>query len=63
VVFFFKKSIDTSDVIKDRKKMYELLDNIVDEIGKKHVVQVVRDCASNLMAAEKCYWKMVSLCI
>jgi len=40
VVLFFE-IIDTSDVLKDGKKMYELLDTIVDEIGKKHVVQLV----------------------
>nr|KYP66189.1 hypothetical protein KK1_012473 [Cajanus cajan] len=47
----FLKSIDTSDVIKDGKKMFELLDNIVEEIGEEHVVQVVTDGASNLVAA------------
>jgi len=31
--------------------MYELLDNIVDEIGEEHVVQVVTKCVSNLVAA------------
>jgi len=47
----FLKSIDTSDVIKDGKRMYKLLDNIVDEIGEEHVVQVVTDGASNFVAA------------
>jgi len=47
----FLKSIYTSDVIKDGKKMYKLLDNIVDEIGEEHVVQVVTYGASNLVAA------------
>jgi len=32
------------------EKMYELLDNIVGEIGVKHVVQVFTDEASNLVA-------------
>jgi len=44
------KSINFSDVIKDGKKMYELLDSIVDEIGEDHVFQVVTDGASNLVA-------------
>jgi len=47
----FLKSIDTSDVIKDGKKMFELLDSMVEEIGEDHVVQVVTDGASNLVAA------------
>jgi len=31
--------------------MFELLDNMVEEIGEEHVVQVVTDGASNLVAA------------
>lgn len=48
-VFFI--SIDTSDMIKVGKKMFELLDSMVDEIGEEYVVQVVTDGASNLVAA------------
>ncbi|RDX83186.1 hypothetical protein CR513_35926, partial [Mucuna pruriens] len=46
----FLKSIDTSDVINDDKKMFELLDIIVEEIGEENVVQVMTDGASNLVA-------------
>ncbi|RDX73953.1 hypothetical protein CR513_46355, partial [Mucuna pruriens] len=46
----FLKSIDTSDVIKDCQKIFELLDNIVEEIREENVVQVVTDDASNLVA-------------
>ncbi|RDX87052.1 hypothetical protein CR513_31527, partial [Mucuna pruriens] len=46
----FLKSIDTSDVIKDDQKIFELLDNIVEEIGEENVVQVVTNNASNLVA-------------
>ncbi|RDX73968.1 hypothetical protein CR513_46335, partial [Mucuna pruriens] len=49
----FLKSIDTSDVIKDGQKNFELLDSIVEEIGEENVVQVVTDSASNLVAAER----------
>ncbi|XP_027342020.1 uncharacterized protein LOC113854897 [Abrus precatorius] len=49
----FLKSIDTSDVIKDVKQMFELLDSMVDEIGEENIVQVVTDGASNLVAAGK----------
>ena len=31
----FIKSIDTSDVIKEAKKLFELLDSLVEEIGEK----------------------------
>ncbi|RDX92342.1 hypothetical protein CR513_25542, partial [Mucuna pruriens] len=47
----FMKSIDTSNVIKDGKKMFELLDSIVEEIGEENVVQVVTDGAANLVTA------------
>jgi len=34
----FLKSIDTSNVIKDAKQMFELLDFVVEEIGEDNVV-------------------------
>ncbi|XP_028806378.1 uncharacterized protein LOC114761216 [Neltuma alba] len=49
----FLKSVDTSSVIKDAKQLFELLDNIVEEIGEDNVVQVVTDGASNLVATGK----------
>ncbi|XP_028801342.1 uncharacterized protein LOC114756562 [Neltuma alba] len=49
----FLKSVDTSSVIKDAKQMFELLDNLVEEIGEDNVVQVVTDGVSNLVAAGK----------
>ncbi|XP_028753001.1 uncharacterized protein LOC114712623 [Neltuma alba] len=49
----FLKSVDTSSVIKDAKQMFELLDNMIEEIGEDNVVQVVTDGASNLVAAGK----------
>jgi hypothetical protein len=39
----FLKLVDTSDVIKDAKQMFELLDSVVKEIGDDNVVQVVTD--------------------
>jgi len=47
---FFLKSIDTSNVIKDVKQMFELLDSMVEEIRKDNVVQVVIDGTSNFVA-------------
>ncbi|XP_052187762.1 uncharacterized protein LOC127798293 [Diospyros lotus] len=46
----FLKSIDTSDVIKDAQKLFELLDSLVEEIGEENVVQVVTDSASAYVA-------------
>ena len=34
----FLKSLDTSDVIKDAQKLFELLDSLVEEIGEENVV-------------------------
>ena len=47
----FLKSIDTSDFIKDARKLFELLDSLVEEIGEENVVQVVTDSASAYVAA------------
>lgn len=46
----FLKSIDTSNMIKDAKKLFELLDSLVEEIGEENVVQVVTDSASAYVA-------------
>ena len=42
----FLKSLDTSDVIKDAQKLFELLDSLVEEIGEENVVQMVTECLS-----------------
>ncbi|XP_028113725.1 uncharacterized protein LOC114311754 [Camellia sinensis] len=42
----FIKSIDTSYAIKNSIKLFEMLDDIVNEIGEENVVQVVTDSAS-----------------
>ncbi|XP_061357381.1 uncharacterized protein LOC133301719 [Gastrolobium bilobum] len=47
----FIKSVDTSNLIKDAEKMFELLDEMVMEIGEENVVQVVTDSASALVSA------------
>ena len=49
----FLKSNDTSNVIKDVKQTFELLDFVVEEIAKDNVVQVVTDDASNFVAVGK----------
>ncbi|XP_061352114.1 uncharacterized protein LOC133297067 [Gastrolobium bilobum] len=47
----FIKSVDTSSFIKDAEKMFELLDEMVMEIGEENVVQVVTDSAAALVSA------------
>ena len=48
----FPTFVDTSDVIKDVKQTFALLDSMV-EVGENNVVQIVIDGASNLMVAGK----------
>ena len=51
-VFF--KSINTSNISKNAKNLFQLLDSLVQEIGEKNVVQVVTDSASTyVLASEK----------
>ncbi|RDY04685.1 hypothetical protein CR513_11579, partial [Mucuna pruriens] len=41
------------DVIKDDKQMFELLDNILEEIKKENIILVVMNDASNIVVAKK----------
>ncbi|KAK4271022.1 hypothetical protein QN277_019778 [Acacia crassicarpa] len=49
----FVKSVDASSYVKSGPKLFELLDNFVEEIGEKNVVQVVTDNGSNYVLAGK----------
>lgn len=49
----FVKSIDATCFVKTEKKLFKLLDSLVDEIGEEHVVRVVTDNGSNHVAAGK----------
>ncbi|KAL4372634.1 hypothetical protein AHAS_Ahas05G0001400 [Arachis hypogaea] len=49
----FLKSIDASDYVKTGEKLFELLDDVVEEIGEHNVVQVVTDNGSNYVLAGK----------
>ena len=49
----FVKSIDATCFVKTEKKLFKLLDSLVDEIGEEHVVRVVTDNGSNYVAAGK----------
>ena len=50
----FLKSVDTSSIIKNSQKLFELLDSIVEEIGNENVVQVVTHW---LMWVPVNYWR------
>ncbi|KAI3675421.1 hypothetical protein L1987_85011 [Smallanthus sonchifolius] len=47
----FLRTVDASDCIKNAQKIFELLDEVVEEIGEDIVVQVVTDNASAYKAA------------
>ena len=45
------KSVDVSDVVKDANLLFNLLDDVVEEVGEENVIQVVTDNASNYKKA------------
>ena len=49
----FLKSINTSNISKNAKNLFQLHDSLVQEIGEKNVVQVVTDSASTYVLAGK----------
>uniref|UniRef100_A0A452ZFJ2 DUF659 domain-containing protein n=2 Tax=Aegilops tauschii subsp. strangulata TaxID=200361 RepID=A0A452ZFJ2_AEGTS len=58
----FVDSVDCSDVRKDGKMIFDLVDRCIEEIGEKNVVQVVTDNVSvNIAAASMMKVKRPSL--
>eukprot|EP00253_Pinus_taeda_P023136 PITA_23136 len=49
----FLKSIDASDKVKYGQLLFQLLDEVVEEVGVANVVQVITDNASNYVLAGK----------
>ena len=49
----FVKSIDGSNFLKTREKLFEILDFLVEEIREENVVQVITDNGSNYVLAGK----------
>jgi hypothetical protein len=47
----FLKSVDASDRVKDGQLLFQLLDEVVEEVGVANVVQVITDNASNYVLA------------
>eukprot|EP00253_Pinus_taeda_P006414 PITA_06414 len=49
----FLKSVDASDKVKDGQLLFQLLDEVVEEMGGANVVQVITDNVSNYVLAGK----------
>lgn len=47
----FLRSIDTSDIIHDGDHLFKMLDEVVEEVGEEHVIQVITDCAAAYVKA------------
>ena len=57
----FLKSVDASNNIKDNKCIYGLLKNVIKEVGKENVVQIVMDNGSAFVKAWKLLMKKYNL--
>ncbi|XP_024005684.1 uncharacterized protein LOC112082292 [Eutrema salsugineum] len=49
----FLKSVDASEILSSADKLFELLREVVEEVGSAHVVQVITKCDDNYVAAGK----------
>ena len=57
----FLKSVDESDNIKDNKYIYGLLKDVIKEVSKANVVQIVIDNGSAFVKAGKLLMKKYNL--
>ena len=57
----FLKSVDASDKIKDNKYIYDLLNDMIKEVGETNVVQIVTDNGSAFVKAGKLLMKKYNL--
>ena len=57
----FLKFVDASDKIKDNKYIYDLLKDMIKEVGEINVVQIVTDNGSTFMKERKLLIKMYNL--
>ncbi|XP_057780074.1 uncharacterized protein LOC130998677 [Salvia miltiorrhiza] len=58
----FLKTMDASDVVKNAQKLFELLDEVVEEIREEHIVHVITDNAATYKVAGRLLMeKMTSL--
>ena len=49
----FMKSVDASDRVKYANLLFQLLDEVITEVGVRNVVQVITDNASNYVLTGK----------
>ncbi|VVA98783.1 unnamed protein product [Arabis nemorensis] len=49
----FLKSVDASEILASAEKLYELLKDVVEEIGDSNVVQVITKCEDHYITAGK----------
>ena len=49
----FLRSVDASDNVKDATLLFQLLDEIIQEVGEQNVVQVITNNASNCVLVGK----------
>ncbi|XP_057434397.1 uncharacterized protein LOC130727307, partial [Lotus japonicus] len=47
----FLKSIDASSICKTSEKIFQIVDEVVEEVGEENVIQVITDNAANYKAA------------
>jgi hypothetical protein len=60
---FFLKSIDASAISKTAHKVFQMMDDIVEEVGEENVIQIVTDNAANYkLAGQMLMEKRTKLC-
>jgi len=50
---YFLKAINAMDEVKTKKNIFKILDETIQEVGEKNVVQVITDSVSNCVGARK----------
>ena len=51
----FLKSMDASDKVKSAQLICEMMEEVVQEVGEQHIVQIISDNAANYMATSKLF--------
>ena len=57
----FHEFVDASDKIKDNKYIYDLLKDVIKEVGEENMVQIVTDNGSAFVKAGKLLMKKYNL--
>ena len=58
----FLKSVDASDNIKDKKYIYDLLKDVIKEVGEANVVQIATNNGSTFVKAGRLLMKKYNMC-